>query len=77
MQSSAGFIKFFKPIELMIIVEGKIYKNFINTSLRSENVLISWIKFSIKIANKRDVYSEPKRFIQCCCEQHFLSFVKK
>ena len=38
MQSSAGFIKLIKPNELMIKIEGKMYKNFINTPLRSENV---------------------------------------
>ena len=74
MQSSAGLIKLIKPIEKMIIIEGKIYKKFINTSLRSENVPRLWTKLFIKkalretyIVNQKDLFNIVVKGIFVIC----------
>ena len=73
MQSSEGMCEFFRLLELKIIIEGKIYKKFLNVYLKSESVPMLGRNFFIKIANDIDnVYNGSKTFIQHCCERHFL-----
>ena len=40
MQPSAGFMKFIRAIELIIIIQGRIYTNVVNAYLKCDNVPI-------------------------------------
>ena len=77
MQLSKGLYKFIRAIELIIIIQGRNFKNVVNTYLSSENVPILWRKIFIKVANyKNNVYNRPKRIIQHCCQKHFCNLIK-
>ena len=43
-----------KPNKLLILIEGNIYQNIINTYKKCKNIPIFWKKIFIKIANYRD-----------------------
>ena len=72
LQSSKGVYNTIRPVELVIIIEGSIYKNVISAFLESDNVPILWKKVFLKIANDRDnVYNGPHTFNQHRCGRHF------
>ena len=78
MQSSKGTYRFIRAIELIFIIQGRVYEKVVNTYLRSENIAILWRKSFIKIANDRDdVSNRPKGTIQHCCGTHFCNSIKK
>ena len=54
LQSSKGMYKFIRPIGLIIIIEGKTYKNDKNIYLKSDSIPILWKKFFLKMANDGD-----------------------
>ena len=45
---------FFKPNKLILLLEGNIYKNVINTTMECNNITTLWRMFFLKIANNRD-----------------------
>ena len=38
MQSSSGFMKFIRAIELIIIIQGRLYKNVVNAYSKCDNI---------------------------------------
>ena len=69
-----------KPNKLIILIEGNIYKNVINTYLKCK-IPILWRKFFLKIANNKDyVYyfcnNRYNSFHQHCREWYFYILMK-
>ena len=54
MQSTEGLCKLIRIIEKKLIINGVIYKNVLDLSLRSEIIPILWKKYLMKFANDRD-----------------------
>ena len=72
MQSPKRMYKFIRPIELIIIIEGKLYKNVKNVYLKSDKIPTLWKIFFLKIANDGD--NELQTFNQHQRERHFYIF---
>ena len=54
MQLSKGMYNFIRPLELTIIMQGRIHKNLVNAYLKCDNTPIFWKKYFLKIAHDRD-----------------------
>ena len=79
--ASQGRYEIIKPNKLIILIEGSIYKNVINTYMKCNNIPILWRKLFLKIANNKD-YSykfcnrQFNRFHQHCREWYFYKLMK-
>ena len=52
--ASQGRYELIKTNKLSILIEGRIYKNVINTYMKCDNIPFLWRKFFLNIANNRD-----------------------
>ena len=52
--ASQGRYEYFKAIKLIILIEGSISKNVINTYMKCNNIPRLWIIFFLKFANNND-----------------------
>ena len=71
MQSSKGVYKIIRALDLIIIIQGIIYKNVENVYLRCNNIPILWRKVYLKFANDREFVSN--RFTLDCRQRHFFN----
>ena len=69
MQSSKGMCNFIRVIQLRNIIQGRIYKNGLNTYLGCSNIPIIWKKHHLKL-----VHDEGYKHNQHCCERYFHDF---
>ena len=79
--ASQGRYDLIKQNEMIILIEGIVYKNVINTYMKCNNFPILWKKFFLNIANKREDVNKfcnrPfKRFDQHCRQWYLYNLVE-
>ena len=79
--ASQAIYEYIKINKLIILKEGSISKNVINTYMKCDNIPRLWIIFSEIIASKRDYIDKfcngPFRFDRFCCEWYLHNLIKK